>query len=581
MPKNVTVTIQVVQQNDEVPIKTISCKIEVFRLVQKCAWLSDLQTVKNSIATFYPDISINECKTMIDTKSYSKYSNMVDLNINGFTERSTLLAGKVENNGKCQGDDYSDWFGSYSDAIVHGTVKFTLYESEAMFNPSLNEIYLQTGVKCVFTAGKCFDPVRGHTFWDPVVQDKCDNKHYSVLYEGPAFRFNDSNSLDPISYLVDEEDVAFSLKAIKNTRICHQDAFLTEHARFYVIPKSEYGFSFEKTTRKITAELLTYFNIKFVFLEKHLATSIRQLYTSLKLANCQLERQLLEHHLTLAIHHQNDFAFLRGGGPGYTAVTMGEVTYLIQCRPVPVELRSTNICYNEIPVLYSNQSMFLAPRTRILTSKGTEIDCTPHLPVKFEINGQWYAFSPTVTVTQPPNELESKFSVNWTYENPKNLLKAGIYSQEDIKAYQRRISYPLESAAVQTALIREALGYPQADRGIKFENFLNEASFETILQRTTHKVWGAFYKIGTITSGLIGIMFVIKMVKTFLDMLFFGKLLHEIFGWSWRLIAASCDSVANYLIHSHHVKKQRPPAEGFVNMQQITHSSPPPIYVSN
>lgn len=588
-PKNSSVTIQVVQQNDDIPIKVISCKVEVLRLVQRCSMFSDLQSVKDSIATFYPELSMSECKTMIETRSFSKYG-VTDLTINGFSERSVLLKGTVKQDGKCEGEEYTDWFGSYSDVVVHATIKFTLYDSEATFNAHLNEIYLKTGVKCVFTAGTCFDPVRGNSFWDSQIQDKCDDKHFSVLYEGPAVKFNDSESLDPISYLVDEEDIAFSLKAIKKTRICHQDAYQTEYARFYVLPKTEYGFTFAKSSRKMTAELLTYFNIKFVFLEKHISTSLRQLYSSLKIANCQLERQLLEHHLTLALHHQNDFAFLRGGGPGFTAVTMGEVSYLLQCRPTPVELRQTSICYNEIPVFYNNNSMFLAPRTRILTKKGTEIDCTPQLPVKHEINGVWYAFSPHISVAQPPSELQSRFSGNWKYESPKNLLKAGIYTQEDLQAYQRRISYPLESAAVQTALIREALGYHQEDKNLKFENFLTEVSLNKIIEKTTHKVWGVFHELGTITSGMIGIIFVFKMVKTLLDMVFFGKLLHEIFGWSWKIIAAICDSFANYLIHNHHVEQTDQPSGDFAekgntayaptNVQSALLPSCPPVYMS-
>ncbi|CAH0384667.1 unnamed protein product [Bemisia tabaci] len=447
-PINSTVTIQIIQRNEDLPITTISCKITVLRLVQHCSMFGDMQTVANSLANFYPEITLNQCKNLIETRKSTEYGTIINLNLNGFTERTVLLAGIVKENSNCEGASYSDSYGSYDDVVVHATLKFELYESEAMFNPKLDEIYLKTGVKCVYSTKSCFDPIRGYTFWDPSLDNECNDKYYSVLYEGPAYKIRDSNRLEPISYLVDEEDVAFSLKAIKTTRICHQEAYQTEYPRFYIVPQSDYEFTFRKSQRKVTAELLTYFNIKFLFLERHLSRAIQKLHESLSLANCMVERQILEHHLSLAIHHSDEFAYIRGGGPGWTAISMGEVCYLIQCKAVPVDLRPETTCYNEIPVSYKNESMFLSPRTRILTHKGTEIDCSNQLPVKFHIDDQWYAFVPRVQTANAPLELEARSFSSWYYKSPRNILKAGIYTEEDLAAYQRRISYPLESSAL-------------------------------------------------------------------------------------------------------------------------------------
>ncbi|CAH0381380.1 unnamed protein product [Bemisia tabaci] len=429
---NTTTIIQVVQQNEEMPIRVISCKTEILRIAHRCSMWGDLQSVPNSLSTYYPDLTMSQCHSLIKDRAATDYGKMVDLTMNGETIRTTLLAGEIKPKGGCIGGSYSDGTYNHDDVVVQATIKFTLYDSEAMFNPTLNEIYLKTGVKCVYSAGKCFDPDRGYTFWEPEIQDKCDAKHYTVLYEGPATRFNDSTAADPISYLVNENDVAFCLTAIKRTtsRICHHEAFQTEHSRFFVLPKTEYEFPFYKNSKNVTADILTYFNVKFVFLDKHIKSSLSQLYTQLRSAACQLERQILEHHLTLAIHHGDDFAWIRGGGPGYMTITMGEVAYLLQCLAVPVTLRQTDSSYNEIPVYYQNETKFLIPRTRILTSKGTEVDCSPNMPVKFEINGRWRTFTPRIMPADPPTELTSQLAIDWKYTSPDSLFQAGIYTLE-------------------------------------------------------------------------------------------------------------------------------------------------------
>lgn len=175
------------------------------------------------------------------------------------------------------------------------------------------------------------------------------------------------------------------------------------------------------------------------------------------------------------------------------------------------------------------------------------------MPVKHQINGVWTAFTPFIVPTTQPVILNSQLDIEWSYKTPENLLNSGVYTAEDITAYQRRMAYPLESGAVQNAITREALGYPQSDDIIHFENFLTERTLETILEKTTKRAWGLFHEFGTITSGLIGIIFVIKMIKIILYTILFGKLLYSIFGFSYKILACFCDTLAHYFIHNHHV----------------------------
>lgn len=58
----------------------------------------------------------------------------------------------------------------------------------------------------------------------------------------------------------------------------------------------------------------------------------------------------------------------------YTAV-IAEVIDIIKCVPVQYKVRHTELCYNKLPVLYDNHSLFIASTTRNLLKAGTVKNC--------------------------------------------------------------------------------------------------------------------------------------------------------------------------------------------------------------
>jgi len=89
---------------------------------------------------------------------------------------------------------------------------------------------------------------------------------------------------------------------------------------------------------------------------------------------CALKRQILQNALSLASIAPNEMASRIMKTPGYTAVAAGEVIYLIKCMSVNCKIRHTSECYNELPIEYQNKSMFLLPRSRIITKSETVRD---------------------------------------------------------------------------------------------------------------------------------------------------------------------------------------------------------------
>jgi len=96
-----------------------------------------------------------------------------------------------------------------------------------------------------------------------------------------------------------------------------------------------------------------------------------------------LERQLLQQRLTLASNNLPEFAYIMGGGPGFTAVKHAEIK-------ISVEVTNKNECCNELPVLYNNQTFYMAPKPHSLQKYGTQINCNSFYLPALNLDGNWY-----------------------------------------------------------------------------------------------------------------------------------------------------------------------------------------------
>ena len=65
---------------------------------------------------------------------------------------------------------------------------------------------------------------------------------------------------------------------------------------------------------------------------------------------CQLEQMILSTKINDAIGNLNPMALFDIFGKGYTMIPRGSIAYLIKGKPVPVELRASNECTQELPV---------------------------------------------------------------------------------------------------------------------------------------------------------------------------------------------------------------------------------------
>ena len=68
---------------------------------------------------------------------------------------------------------------------------------------------------------------------------------------------------------------------------------------------------------------------------------------------------------------------------------VSETLYIARYSAKIVELRSSKNCFQELPIVYKNESKFLTPLTRIIQNHGTEVDCNLKLLPTFKLEGKW------------------------------------------------------------------------------------------------------------------------------------------------------------------------------------------------
>lgn len=118
-------------------------------------------------------------------------------------------------------------------------------------------------------------------------------------------------------------------------------------------------------------------------------TQMNSLYYNVMKQRCELKKEVIKYTLSLATLLPDEFAYRLMKGPGYMAVTTGEAMHVIQCIPVDVQIRKAKDCYVELLITVRNASLFLTPKSRIISKIGTQRECSHELPTLYRIEDTW------------------------------------------------------------------------------------------------------------------------------------------------------------------------------------------------
>ncbi|XP_072767883.1 uncharacterized protein [Anoplolepis gracilipes] len=545
------VYIQLLQINEFKSVRVIQCKVEIDRIIKYCGMFSHTSDVHNGKYAYIKEISRDACRQMHDYGSIQLESTYLSgLKPNQTQIIPLTLAGKVDTNGNCKGESYSDFYGTWSEVIVLANVKITLQDYIADVRINSNRVQLRSGVICEFNKLYCTDVEGGDTYWDYLVTDMCQFSNYGVLYEGDVNKVIDNNQEHPQTvYSVATQNTIFALTIKETHSVCGYSLIRTEHPKLLIFETKRGLNVFKRNSHISNLDIFTYMNSKFVYVERHIRIQINDLYRNILLHQCNLERQILQNALAIATQSSDIFAYYLMKGPGYMALRAGEVIHITKCIPVDVKVARTKDCYNELPVIRDNKMYFLTPQTHILLRQGTQTTCNPIAPAMYLLGDSWYKLIPNAVETIAPTIMKPLTKPTWKYISPGSLSTSGIYSEQELKDLRDHIMFPVERPSVLNTVARRVIGKPISLQKGSISNLLDDITIKKVASSAWEKVWGKFLIFGNISAGLIGIYLIIQIIKLIVDTIVNGYALHTVYGWSIHLLGAIWDSVTYLLLH--------------------------------
>ena len=178
------------------------------------------------------------------------------------------------------------------------------------------------------------------------------------------------------------------------------------------------------------------------------------MYRDVLLQQCNLERETLKSALAIATQTPDEFAYNLMKGPGYMAVTSGEVVHVIKCIPVEVLIQHGNECHGELQVMKENSTYFLTPRTHIIKTRRTRVTYDAILPSYYLVEGSWYKLLPKPTEGVEPITIQPSAQAAWEYVSQASLATSGIHTKKGLEDLQDRIMFPVERSSLLNDVAR-------------------------------------------------------------------------------------------------------------------------------
>lgn len=568
--------VQLLQLSDYQYTDVIQCKVEISRTIFYCGMHSHISAVQNGQHQYLLDINHLQCTQMHREGAITLGQNnfITGLKINSTVHRSLTMAGTIGHDGKCAGIQYSDPYGTWDNVVVQAVAKITLKTGTAAVKLAAGKIKLQSGTVCELTEGFCIDMNDGQTFWQPMPTPTCNFDQYDVLYQGNAVKTRSYDGQAPTIYSLTTQDITFALTTTTEQHLCGYVLLRTEHPKLFILETNKGRTFKEKSKIPISnLDIFTYVNSKFVYVEKHIRSQLSALYNDIILQKCNLERQVIKNALAVGTLLPDEFAFTIMKKPGYMAITAGEVAHVVKCIPIEVVIRRPKTCYSELPVTHRNESLFLSPKSRILTKFGTQRECSHLLPVMYKIEGTWFRFTPNPIENIPPEIIKPLTKPKWRYLSPDKLATSGIYSEGDIEELRDHIMFPAEKPALLNNIARGVSGQGFNADSISMYNLLDEKTLKKIVESTTERVWSGFITFGSASAGILGIFIIIRIIKLVIDTIIHGYALHTIYGWSLHLLGAIWGSITHLLLHlgrQNEVDLRRKEKQQGIELQDVT-----------
>lgn len=376
------VNIEILQKEPSSFIDILSCRIEIDYNLDRIKDNYDA-IIRNK--RYYLPIDSHACVYMHDYGNL-EIGNFSMTNLSVDAVNSRLLPLKTTSD--------SEHSKLQKDITVYVHIIYKRYTVE--INTLANKILLPTGTTCVYANLQCIDEEGFSNFWSPLFRSGCNQTRQTVVYRGTAHRLTTSKYRT--AYATTALNKTYMFFILAHHDACNETIHQTEHPQLIIRNISDLrNYSVINKLRSITyIRLLSYDN-----------TNVKDIYISVSIHRCREKENEIHTLVTLAHEDPSLFAYSLLGTPGYSARIRGEAAQLYRCTLVPARIRNTEDCYVELPVTINGQPMYLRPRTRTISTKGTPTTCDSTTTSMYRINNKWITLSPEiVNLTIQPGNLQ-------------------------------------------------------------------------------------------------------------------------------------------------------------------------------
>ena len=546
-------TIQLLQKREFGIIHGYGLKVVRTLTISRCDGITVTHEWTQRILDFDKDevYQIYQTKLFRDDLMTQWDHGYIEVKANGTTYKNRNLIGWTSGNGYCGGKEFTLAGVEYEDAILQADYEILLYDGT--MNVDLNRDLVKTfgGSTCTYSEGQCTDYIYGDIFWsdDTLDLEACDETTYLVLYEGISV----VRSYQPTEHTgktqvitVTQEQTAFSLIVTHKVLLCGITSFATEHPKLFITELSGGLKFFQKTkAHALDFDLNAYRDSKFIHLERHLGNALSEVNAHVMEKICKLQAQVVSTLQTMAYSDAMGFAYSFTKRKGYDALVRGEVLHLIKCTPVQVRVRSTPYCSNELPVQYLNESLFMHPRTHILTRHAELVPCSTLYASKFKLLGSWFVLSPHLVKTQAPAVLQTNLNFsNWQYQSLK-VGTAGIYSVADLNRQRTAVLFPTERRSITRQIADTAAGIHAGPHTINLQALVDESHLTSMMESLWEKFDGKARIFGAYSGLILGIGYIYRTLTGACEGTVNGTAVSSMFGKIWGCLACIFPSLAH------------------------------------
>ncbi|UQS94396.1 MAG: putative glycoprotein [Panacromy virus 2] len=517
-----------------------------------------------------PEIDGDDCLRYHSLKMYQIPQShvIVNLKINQTTIWGGTTIGTTKE-GYCTEGESQILNGKMFDRPLRSTkIRATLHQLTLDVDIDSDKIIFPDGTQCDYLKFDCFTTRFGYSFWSlPNVgkdRNSCfhDKTKFVILYQGQASKvleYIENKPIPKVTYLFEKENYHVALETRTSYFACNAEIIQTEHPKLQIVenlsgvpnnfPLDDY------TLHRQDINIMTYFNQKLNYLLRHVKEQVDEMYQNLQYDRCRVERLALKNMLAIAYATPELFAYHYFEEPGYTAIRKGEIIHVAKCKKVSVQFRTTKgRCYDELPVVYRNESKFLTPITHIVINHGTEVNCNQIANTMYNVEGVWVSVFESLQRTKAPQMLGPVKS-NWEFEDIPNFINQGLYSQENLDEAQKMFIAPIENVVAQNVLARKVISNTEEGADITFINALSSVDVDQISSKMEGWFYGLIRKLGVAKEYILDLMAIIFFLQIlgFVLSRIFNCLTVNQMGLGCLGYLFSCfTNGLNFLIHRYH-----------------------------